>query len=182
MIQTKNSNMAITHISLVNQKLAYVKALEALLVADEHGLSRLQQQALIDACVFHLVSAYRFYLRELGENYRVKNLALINNIEQLIIALNAIDKSPSEAAEIAMLEAEAESWLASLLSYYDLLQQSPVAVKEAKAFPSDGLIQVVDLTETPSTSASPLTTHHITAALNSFRHLIQRQRETSAEY
>lgn len=174
--------MAITHISLVNQKLAYVKALEALLVADEHGLSRLQQQALIDASVFHLVSAYRFYLRELGENYRVKNLALINNIEQLISALNAIDKSPSEAAEIAMLEAQAESWLASLLSYYDLLQQSPVAVKEAKAFPSDGLIQVVDLTEMPSTSASPLTTHDITATLNSFRNLIQRQRETSAEY
>lgn len=171
--------MAITHISLVNQKLAYAKATLGLLTSMSEP-SRLQQQALIDACVFHLVSGYRFYLRELGENYRVKNLALITNIQQLINALTAIDKTPSEATELATLEAAPESWLAQLLGYFDVLQQSPAIVKEAKAFESEVLIQAVDVTDTQA--SSPPNTKELAMALDNFRQLIQRQRETSAEY
>jgi len=171
--------MAITHISLVNQKLAYAKATLGLLTSLSE-LSRLQQQALIDACVFHLVSGYRFYLRELGENYRVKNLPLINNTQQLINALTAIDKIPSEATELATLETSTESWLAQLLEYFDVLQQSPAIVKEAKAFESEVLIQAVDVTDTQA--SSPPNTSDLALALDNFRQLIQRQRETSAEY
>lgn len=173
--------MAITHISLVNQKLAYSKATLGLLTSMSEP-SRLQQQALIDACVFHLVSGYRFYLRELGENYRVKNLASINNTQQLLNALTAIDKVPSEATELAALEAETASWLGQLLGYFDALHQSPTIVKEAKAFMSDTLIQAVDVTDAQAEASPPPNANELAAALDHFRQLIQRQRETSAEY
>lgn len=172
--------MAITHLSLVNQKLAYAKA--TLSLATDDNLGRLQQQALVDACVFHLVSAYRFYLRELGENYRVKNLMAINDSKQLMIALSALDKAPSEATELVTLEAEAQSWLAQLLAYFESLQQSPTVMKEAKAFVSDELIQAVDITNAPTEPSPPPTANDLTAALDNFRQLVQRQRETSAEY
>lgn len=173
--------MAITHMSLVNQKFAYAKATLGLLTTTG-DMGRLPQQALIDACVFHLVSAYRFYLRELAENYRVKNLASIDNIQQLINALAAIDKTPSEATELVTLEAAAGSWLAQLLVYFDSLQQSPAVVKEPKAFASDLLIPVVNISDTPSAPSAAPTAEGLREAMDNFRQLIQRQRETSAEY
>jgi len=174
--------MAITHLSLVNQKFAYAKSMLGLLAEGEGTHSRLQQQALIDACVFHCVSAYRFYVRELGENYRVKNLAAIHSAQLLVDALFVMDKSPSEASELAELEVDSESWLGHLLGYFNQLQQSPSAPKEAKAFVSDTLIQAVDITEASLESFAAPTISDLTSALDSFRQLIQRQRETSAEY
>ena len=69
--------MANSSLSLVNQKLAYARALikQASPLSNSTTTSeRLQLRALLDASVFHLMCGIHHYLREIAENYRVKNV------------------------------------------------------------------------------------------------------------
>lgn len=173
--------MAITHLSLVNQKLAHAKALLSLLLVNKDPNNRLQQTALTDGCALQISLAYHFYLRELAENHGVKNPGAIQDIHQLNNILSAIDKTSSEVAELTELEAVPHSWVRHLMDYVNGLYQSPTIPKAPKAFAPDNLIQAVEITET-FLSAKVLGAHDLSNILENFHQLILRQRETSAEY
>jgi hypothetical protein len=176
--------MAISHLSIVNQKLVHAGTLLAMASASGAPSStaeRLKSRALIDSAVLHLGLAYIFYLRELGENYRIKGLAQINNAAQLAAALESANKSPSEARELMSLEQDQHTWLHQMLAAHALLQRSPEPEKPQKAFPSGQFIQLVEVTDTPE-GPVPLESARVSGWLAEFRTLIIRQRDTSAEF
>ena len=178
--------MPSSHLSLVNQKLAYASSIIDLLsepLADLHSAQRLERQALGDAAVFHLVMALHFYLRELAEHHYLKNLSAIHSVEDLLAALLQVEKVSSESSELLLLTQTAGTWLNQLLGYYDQLSKSPEKRKEKKSFGQDNLIELVELSgDVEGQSALKLTSELLLLWLNSFRLLIARQRETSAEY
>lgn len=177
--------MPISHLSLVNQKLAYASALITLMntfnSATQTG-SKLQQQALADAAVFHLSMAMKFYMRELAEHHHIKNVSAINSAQDLIEVLQQADRLSSESAELLSLAQTNGTWLNQLEHYYDQLSKSPEKPKEKKAFGNENLIQLVELAESDDWVSLQITPELLTAWLDNFRILIIRQRETSAEY
>ena len=176
--------MAITHISLVNQKLVYAGTLIALATGQGEPLTtsqRLVRRALEDSVLMQLELAYRFYLRELGENYQLKQFNQISDAAGLVATLVAANKSPSEAQELFELERTPGSWLAQLLAAASGLSRSPEPQKPAKAFVDANTIALVDVTGQDSPD-EPLSLDDLSSWLAEFRNLILRQRETSAEY
>src|SRR6187551_1258570 len=142
--------MAISHLSLVNQKLAYAGSVISLLnptLAEPKAAQRLQQQALGDAAVFHLAMALHFYLRELAEHHRIKNLSALNSVQDLLAALQQVDRASSESSELLELTQTTGTWLNQLTNYYDWIAQSPEKPKEKKAFGQENRIELVELTE-----------------------------------
>jgi hypothetical protein len=177
--------MPISHLSLVNQKMAYAGSIIALLNPSQCNAkteSKLQQQALGEAAVFHLAMAVHFYLRELADHYRIKNLSAINSVEDLAAVLQQADRVSSESCELLSLVQTNGAWLNQLTQYYDQLFKSPEKPKEKKAFGSENLIELVELAEFEDSSSQPITHQLLTSWLDSFRALIIRQRDTSAEY
>ncbi len=177
--------MAVNHLSLVNQKMAFANAILQRLDISTSELSskqKLEQQALKDAVIFHLITALHFYLREIAENCRIKNLIQINSIEDLIGALSQADRASSEAEELNDLSQTADSWLSYLLQYRSQLLRSPEKPKEKKSFGQDNLIELVEVFESDINKCPELTPQLLTSCFDSFRALIMRQRETSAEF
>lgn len=177
--------MSISHLSLVNQKLAYASAVVALLNSSNYApkiRSRLQQQALGDAVVFHMATALHFYLRELADHHHIKNLSAIHSVQDLAAILQQADRASSESSELLSLVQTRGTWLNQLTLYYNQLSKSPEKPKEKKAFGHENLIELVELTDAEELPALHLTPELLTAWLDSFRALVIRQRETSAEY
>jgi hypothetical protein len=178
--------MSISHLSLVNQKLAFAGATIGLLnnSPDEkkRGLCKLEAQALVDAVVFHLMMALHFYLRELAEQHQITAPTAIHSVRDLIIALQQANKVSSESSELLALTQLSGSWLNQLTQYYDHIFKSPEKPKEKKAFGKENLIALIELTETQGQVLPNLTLELLASWLESFRALVIRQRETSAEY
>jgi hypothetical protein len=182
---SQSAIMSISHLSLVNQKLAYASSVISLLkssLAEPQAAHRLQQQALCDAAVFHLAMALHFYLRELAGHHRIKNLLAINSIQDLVSALHQVDQISSESSELFELVHATGTWLNQLTRYYYHLAQSPEKPKEKKSFGQENRIELIELTEADSQLPVQLTPELLTSWLDSFRALVARQRETSAEY
>ncbi len=178
--------MSISHLSLVNQKLAYTTAIVNQLnlsLVESKPSNKLLLQALGDAAVFHLAMALHFYLRELAEQHRIKNLSTIASIQDLASALEQSDKISSEVSELLELIQTNDTWLSQLTDYYGHLFQSPVKLKEKKAFgQGENQIELIELTEVGVGSLAQLTPGLLVSWLDSFRALVIRQRETTAEY
>lgn len=173
--------MSITHLSLVNQKLAYASAIIKLLSAP-HTSQKLEQQALADAAAFHLAMGLHFYLRELAEHHRIKNLSTINSVLDLVTALQQFDSVSSESSELLSLAQTNDTWLNQLTGYYAQLSKSPEKPKEKKAFGQENLIELLELTEIDESPQLKLTPELLASWLDNFRALVVRQRDTSAEY
>lgn len=177
--------MSISHLQLVNQKLAFANSIITSLAPVPGELiatQKLQQQALKDSAVFHLVTALHFYVRELAELHRVANVQAINSVYGLAAALSEIDKASSEVSELVELEQTTDTWLNQLTCYYAQLFHSPEKPKEKKAFGQESASSLIELTEVDGPPALKLTSELLMAWLASFRSLIDRQRGTSAEY
>ncbi|ACE82990.1 DUF6586 family protein [Cellvibrio japonicus] len=178
--------MANKHLSLVNQKIAYAGTLIAMAAALDslQSSQRIQQRALEDGALMHLGLAYTFYLRELGENYHLKNVALIQDVVNLVDVLSQAGKSPAEAEELLHLGSDSGSWLAQMLRAVRDLSSSPAPEKPQKAFPQgDNLIAVVDIASSERDSVdSSVSGVLLESWVKEFRQLVLRQRETSAEY
>ena len=177
--------MSISHLSLVNQKLAFANALVTSLSSVTTELTttqKLHQKALTDAVVFHLITALHFYTRELAELQRIKNLSAINSVQDLVVALEQMDGASSEVSELLVLAQTDNAWLNQLTSYYRQLFQSPEKSKERKSFGQENLIEFVELTDAESQAALQLTPKLLALWLDNFRALLARQRETNAEY
>ena len=173
--------MSISHLSLVNQKLAYAGAIIRQLT-ESPPPKTLERQALVDAAVFHLAMGLHFYLRELAEHHRIKNLSAIYSVQDLISALQQSESTSSESSELLSLAQTNSTWLYNLTGYYTRLSQSPEKPKEKKAFGQENLIELIELTEVDEPPPEKLTPELLASWLDSFRALIVRQRGTSAEY
>jgi hypothetical protein len=177
--------MPISHLSLVNQKLAYASSIITLLntsLAEPGSRHELEQQALGDAVIFHLTMALHFYVRELAGHHHIKNLSVINSVHDLVAALHQVDKVSSESSELLELATTNNTWLNQLMHHYDQLFKSPEKPKEKKAFKQESLIELVELTEVEGQPHLQLTPELLASWLDSFRTLVIRQRTTSAEY
>lgn len=177
--------MANASLSRVNQKLAYARALLKKASASSRPTSaaeRLQLQAIVDAVVFHLACGFHHYLREVAENYRVADVASINDCASLVAALAAIDKEPAEATELSLLADDSHSWLGQLQHYYQGLWSAPKDDPEHRDNDavSDNLIVVKILDGSDQDPGVDL--EMLQQWENSFSSLIARQRETSSEY
>lgn len=174
--------MSISHLSLVNQKLAYasstIRAVNELQHEPENQQA-FQQKAFLDAATFHLMMGLHFYLRELAERYHVRNFAAITSIYDLDTALRQIDRVSSESSELLALVQQESSWLNQLVDHYGSLTKSPAKPKEKKAFGTENLIEITEIDALPLLQLTP---DLLTSWLESFRELISRQRETSTEY
>jgi|GEM_PF-462382 len=177
--------MAISHLSLVNQKLAFASSIITALSTYPDATTaaqKIQRQALGDAAVFHLSMGLHFYVRELAEHHQIKNVGSINSIQDLISTLSEVDKASPESFELVELAELKGCWLNQLTHYYDQLSKSPEKSKEKKAFAQENLIAAVELTEAESQLPVQLTSELLGSWLESFRVLVMRQRETSTEY
>jgi hypothetical protein len=165
--------MANLSLTRVNQKLAQAK----LLISDvnEEALKPIHRNSLLEAAAFHLMCAYQHYIRELAENYGVKNAIGLRNESDLIKAFEAAKKHPAEGDELAVLRLDSNSWLAQLQTYYDSLWQVPKLVNSPVA---ENLINLVDVDKT----VSAVTIESMSQWHTEFVALVIRQRETSAEF
>jgi hypothetical protein len=173
--------MSISHLSLVNQKLAFAGAIIRLLNAPQIR-QPLEQQALVDAAAFHLAMGLHFYLRELAEHHRIKNVSAIYSVQDLVAALQQSDSTSSESSELLSLTQANGTWLHQLTGYYTQLSKSPEKPKEKKAFGQENLIDLVELTEVDESPLLKLTPELLASWFDNFRVLVLRQRDTSAEY
>lgn len=175
--------MAVTYLQAVNQKLAFARALLKALDTDmlpANAGERLRQQALEEAVLFQLVGGYRHYLRELAQNYGVREPQPIATENDLQAALAAIGKMPNEASELSLMRSEPNSWVSRMQRRYEACWQLPAgpaeAVREAQVSP--GLIQVAQIDE----PADALDGELLRRWLEAFQAMVERHRETSAEY
>lgn len=174
-----------THLSLVNQKLGFATSMLSLADTPLEGVQsnhNLLQQAIYEATLLHLYTAFHFYLRELAERNGIKSPESINSLEALNIALRQLAKDPSEVAELTALTGEQGGWLGELLRTHTQIFNSPSRQIEKKSFSSDHLIALVDLTQKESNEAKELTSDLLRFWMLHFKALILRHRETGAEY
>jgi hypothetical protein len=162
----------------VNQKL-YFSGLLLQQVDRNHcpffGPAANLQLALCQSALFQLETAYRLYLREVATTYRDSAAETISSVEGLIAAMESMGNSPSEAAELANLEADKDSWLANMLKAHEhLLEVRPQEVVNA-ASP----IAVVQIEQ--GEGRHELSADLLDGWLEAFRDLIERHREQMVE-
>lgn len=163
--------MANLSLTRVNQKLGQAKAL--LQQSGNAALPEVHRQSLIEAVSFHLVCAYQHYLRELAENYGLKNAQGITTATELAKALGIAGKHPAEADELCQLRS-GQGWLADLHNFYESLWRTPKPAVQQ----SDDLISLVDIDSKPPVASLEM----INQWHGNFVALVKRQRETSAEF
>lgn len=166
--------MANLSLTRVNQKLTQAKLL--LQREDEAALSPVHRNAILEGAAFHLVCAHQHYLRELAENYGVKNVVAVQSEQDLIAAFDTVKKYAVEALELSGLRKQPTSWLSQLQAYYDSLWRIPV---RSEGQQGDNLIRLVDA----DTVNQPEIDFELVRSWQSqFAALVVRQRETSAEF
>lgn len=105
--------MSLSGLSLTNQRLYFAKLQLQQYSALADGESEPARQAQYESVVFHLIQAYRSFLRELAE---VQNLPLTTEASSAVALLEgcSVDFVSPELQELAMLETEIASWLAQM--------------------------------------------------------------------
>lgn len=164
--------MAVSLVSLVNQRLACCRAL---LQDLPQARTPVHSKALLDACVFHLQWGYRHYVRELAKGYGVRYLAAVKDEQSAAKALSQIDKTPAEIQELCHLAEDPSSWLARLKGAWAEFDALP----EALAAPNPNAIPVTNLDAAPSV---PMDENALATAVDEFQRLVERHRESSLEY
>ena len=147
--------------------------LESCLTLQEDAGSRLAQEALVEASLFHLHLTLVNFLREIAANYQAADAGQIQEIAQLARALNSIDKHPAELAEINT--SAQEGWLSELMAGYSALVIGSGGKKAAVAVQQAGLIQTRQLSNNELNYARARTW------LDKMRELVDRQREMMVE-
>ena len=174
--------MSNIYISRTNQKLMFAKLhLDQLKLAEQgSGWSKHAQiESYEESILFHLVSAYSAYLREIAEVYRLEP-EKISTRDELLEQLEAKGVEAPEAKELTLL-AGGDSWLSQLLAAY---RACWVAQNREQAAASDHAslseIQVVQVNPDHSSDAQVI--EQLEGWINSMRELVDRQREGLKEW
>lgn len=149
----------------VNQKLYFVQ----LLLTDAHAKAGPAQQALLQGAVFHLNTAYRFYLKEIAQhqNHTTDAKDARNARRQLA----AQEWQCQELEVLAQLEEQGQ-WPLRLLQ---AVREAEGEVAPAIVKPATSVIAVADITETMDVVSCQ-------QWLASFQALIATQREAAQEW
>ncbi|UTF60944.1 DUF6586 family protein [Gilvimarinus sp. DA14] len=161
--------MAVSLVSLVNQRLACCRAL---LQDAPSSRNQVHHKALIDACLFHLMCGYHHYVRELSNTYGVKNLAALEDEATAIQALSQQGKTSAELQELSNLVTSKGSWLYELKGHYQAVWALPEKEQEP------GMIPLANL---DAPQLGELTLDSLACLCSEFQALIERQRDNSLE-
>ncbi|MEH6471836.1 MAG: DUF6586 family protein [Halopseudomonas sp.] len=174
--------MSNIYISRTNQKLLFAKLhLDSLKLAEQgSGWSKHAQiESYEESVLFHLVSAYSAYLREIAEVYRLEP-EKISTRDELLEQMEAQGLEAPEAKELSQL-AGSDSWLSQLLAAYRacwMAQERDQAANGGHASLSE--IQVVQVN--PDHSSDLEVIGQLEGWVNDMRELVERQRESLKEW
>lgn len=174
--------MSNIYISRTNQKLLFAKLhLDCLKQAEQaSGWSKHAQiESFEESVLFHMVSAYSAYLREIAEVYRLEP-EKISTRDELLTQMEVKGLEAPEANELSQL-AGSDSWLSQLLAAYRacwMAQERDQATHSGHASLSE--IQVVQIN--PDHAADLDVIAQLENWLNSMRELVDRQREGLKEW
>lgn len=163
--------MAVSLTSLVNQRLLCARML---LTDLAQARSPHHARALQDACLFHLVCGYQFYIKELAGYYGVKYLDNLKTEADAAQALSQIDKHPAEIQELCLLAERGDSWLSLLRNFYTDCWRIPRDSGESR----NNAIAVKDLDSVDLPELNEVLIGQICSA---FQELVDRHRETTVE-
>jgi hypothetical protein len=163
--------------SQVNQKLYFAQ----LLLTDARDKSGSPEQALLQATVFHLATAYRLYLKEIAQHQRHTTDAQDARSARRQLATQGW--VCQELEELARLEEDGQWPARLLLTYREIIgdvdtptitvktgQSAPPTLKEAS-----NSIAITDITEAASTES-------YRQWLEQFQTVISAQRESAQEW
>lgn len=173
--------MANLSLTQVNLKIQMARRQIALATAAE---GKIERQASMESALFLLLNAYQHYLRELAENYHLKNIKDIQSSDQLLAAFQIANKVPAELNELLVLANDKTSWLAQMQSAYASLWSMPLnpvrgydeVVREADS----QLIQLMPVSA--DLASASLQIANVEQWVDAFVDTVKRQRLTSAEF
>tara|TARA_R110002167_G_scaffold6193_3_gene28176 strand:- start:5363 stop:5887 length:525 start_codon:yes stop_codon:yes gene_type:complete len=174
--------MSNIYISRTNQKLLFAKLhLDSLKKAEQgSGWSKHAQiESYAESVLFHLVSAYSAYLREIAAVYYLEP-EKISTRDELLEQMEAKGLEAPEAKELSLL-AGSDSWLSQLLGAYRACwtaQEREEATHSEHASLSE--IQVVQVN--PDHASDREVIAQLETWVNSMRELVDRQREGLKEW
>lgn len=174
--------MSNIYISRTNQKLTFARLhLDYLKRAEQaSGWSKHAQiESFEESVLFHMVSAYSAYLRELAQVYYLEP-EKISTRDELLAQMETKGLEAPEANELSLL-AGSDSWLSQLLAAYRacwMAQERDQATHSGHASLSE--IQVVQVN--PDHVSDRDVIAELDSWLNSMRELIDRQREGLKEW
>ena len=172
--------MSAIYTSRTNQKLNFARLhLEQLKQAEEGaGWSK---HALVESfnesVLFHLTGAYKSYLKELCELYRLDPEAVVS-FDDLQIQLENQGVEAPEVKELALLR-KGDSWLSQLKLAYRACWMAE-SREQSGARASQSEIHVVQVN--PDYADEGQVIEQLAQWLNDFRSLVERQRETMKEW
>lgn len=163
------------YLSAVNRKRLYAGLLLELGEKDEQ---RHRQQALLQGAVMHLRCAFDFYLMEMADTYQCPEPDAIPDVETLVEALSALDKTPAESREIQHLATTPGSWLYRLLDCHAAL----VRVGEVPAVHGEAEEELIPAVSTARREDwSLLASGDVAAWVGAFNEMVERQRQFMVE-
>ncbi|MBU2885129.1 hypothetical protein KO507_05050 [Gilvimarinus agarilyticus] len=163
--------MAASLTSQVNQRLACARMLHTDLAS---ARSPVHKRALLDACLFHLLCGYQFYIKELASYYGVKYVQGLKSETDAAQALSQLDKHPAEIQELCNLAELPNSWLSQLRGLYDDVWAMPGKVSAIDA-------NAIAVTNLDAQRLPELDDELIAQFCHQFQELVNRHRETSVE-
>lgn len=160
--------------SQVNQKLYFAQ----LLLTDARDKSGSPEQALLQAAVFHLVTAYRLYLKEIAQQQRHTTHAQdARSARRQLVAQGWVCQ---ELEELVRLEEDGQWPARLLLAYREIIGEAAAAPTVTKTAPpitkaASSSIAMADITETASAET-------YRQWLEQFKTVIAAQRESAQEW
>lgn len=119
-----------SYLSAVNQKLLFAKKLIKLIDSNSAASQdRHMRAALAQSITLHLGQAWAWHLQDVATNYKVKDPAIINSVDDLEQSLMDDGKQPAESTELKQLFYSTDSWANHMLYAYSQLSSLPVIRK-----------------------------------------------------
>lgn len=174
--------MSNIYISRTNQKLLFAKLhLDYLKKAEQgSGWSKHAQiESFEEAVLFHLVSAYSSFLREIAEVYHL-DPEKISTRDELLAQMELQGMESPEVKELSLL-AGSDSWLSQLLAAYRACWKAQ-AKEHASHSGHASLSEIQVVQVNPDHSSDTEVIAQLEGWMNNMRELVDRQREGLKEW
>lgn len=133
-------------------------------------------KALVESSAIQLYLAYRCYLNELADAYRVQGP--ISRLEELVSRMPVVT---SELDFLVHLEAKSDSWLGSLIDYVCSLGWESLSAQAGASPSSSAVAGSLIVSDRPQTSAADMSFDLVRSWYLSLDRLIEQQRSMRQE-
>jgi len=119
-----------SYLSAVNQKLLFASKLIKL-ISNSEGVTKDRHLsiAMAQSITAQLCQAWAWHLRDVATNYKVKDVEVINSVDDLVASLSADGKQPAESTELKQLFYSSTSWVNAMFTAHSQLPSLPVIRK-----------------------------------------------------